>query len=245
MFRAVALVPSPPLLVPELTGRGSGADSLIRESGLLRDAALAVAAELGSVADRWIAVGSAEKTTRISSRASGSFAGFGVDVPVRLSPAASERDEALPLAALIAGWLRGEVAPRAVVDVVLVGANASLLQCRDLGASLRSEMDAEPSNWGLLVVGDGATTLTAKAPGSFDQRAVSVQKRIDDALAFADVEALASLDRDVCAELGVRGWAAWQALAGLVGDDRISAKTLYRGAPFGVGYFVGSWEPQP
>ena len=32
-------------------------------------------------------------------------------------------------------------------------------------------------------------------------------------------------------------------MAGLVGAPPRSAKELYRGAPFGVGYFAGVWQP--
>lgn len=129
------------------------------------------------------------------------------------------------------------------MDVVLVGTDTPFEHCRTAGEALGAEMDERPGDWGLLVVADGATTLTAKAPGSFDARAEGVQSQIDDALARADTDALASIDRGLCAELGVDGWEAWQALAGVVGDRPMVARTLYRGAPFGVGYFVGTWEP--
>nr|WP_296770280.1 class III extradiol dioxygenase subunit B-like domain-containing protein [Rhodococcus sp. (in: high G+C Gram-positive bacteria)] len=243
MFRAAALVPSPPLLVPELTGRASVVDSLAGEVVRLRDAARAAVAMLGTATDRWIVIGSAEKSTRISSRSGGTFAGYGVDVRVGLSADSVTDEEELPLAALIAGWLRGEVAPQAAADVVLVGTDTPLERCRSVGEALRAEMDEQAGDWGLLVVADGATTLTAKAPGSFDARAEGVQSQIDDALARADTDALASIDRGLCAELGVDGWEAWQTLAGVVGARPMAARTLYRGAPFGVGYFVGTWEP--
>ncbi|OOK83893.1 conserved alanine rich domain protein [Mycobacterium kansasii] len=41
----------------------------------------------------------------------------------------------------------------------------------------------------------------------------------------------------------VLGRAAFQVLAGLTGAGPQSAKELYRGAPYGVGYFVGVWLP--
>ena len=39
------------------------------------------------------------------------------------------------------------------------------------------------------------------------------------------------------------GRVAYQVLAGLIEDGPRSAKELYRGAPYGVGYFVGTWQP--
>lgn len=62
-----------------------------------------------------------------------------------------------------------------------------------MALDLRGRVDAAPGPVGLLVVGDGATTLTDKAPGAFDDRAEAVQHAIDDALGRADVDALASL----------------------------------------------------
>lgn len=234
VFRALALVPSPPLLVPELTGPG------VADAEPVRSAALEAAAALGAISDRWIAVGVGRGARRISSESVGTFAGFGADVSVSLSPGARDLDVAMPLPALVAGWLRGVSAPEASVDVVLVGRGSTPDEARGVGQDLRASMTGD---WGVLVVGDGATTLTAKAPGSFDERAEGVQNSIDDALAAADVDALAALDADLCRAVGVEGLAAWQVLSGLVGNDRVAARTLYRGAPFGVGYYVGLWEP--
>ncbi len=39
------------------------------------------------------------------------------------------------------------------------------------------------------------------------------------------------------------GGTAYQVLAGLIGTAPRSAEELYRGAPYGVGYFVGVWQP--
>ncbi|MGB6052302.1 MAG: hypothetical protein WBG14_15795 [Rhodococcus sp. (in: high G+C Gram-positive bacteria)] len=237
MLRAVALVPSPPLLVPELTGAGAV------EAEAVRSAALEAARMLGAVADRWlVVVAAADRQAIIEPATGGSFAGFGVDVTVALSPISSRIDSELPLAALVAGWLRGEAAPQASIEVRFLEASASTSDCLRFGCDMRAELDSTPEPWGLLVVADGATTLTAKAPGSFDERAEGVQQSIDDALSAADPDALTGLDRTECAELGVDAFVVWLALAGVLGEDRPTARTLYRAAPFGVGYYVGTWE---
>ncbi|WP_217900785.1 hypothetical protein [Rhodococcus sp. 14-2470-1b] len=250
MLRAVALVPSPPLLVPELTGSGA-ADSID-----VRAAACDAASYLASVADTWVAIGVADVARRITHPAAGSFTGYGVDVRVDLSNGDSESDPTMPLPALIAGWLRGQVSAGQVsagqasagegsseiaVDVELVADRGVANDHRRFGANLRTEIDGRGTDWGLLVVADGATTLTPKAPGSYDDRAESVQRDIDDALAAADTGALTRLDPVLCGEVGVGGLAAWQTAAGVVGDDVVDVRTLYRGAPYGVGYFVGTW----
>lgn len=246
MLSAVAIVPSPPILVPELTGRS------VPEALAVRAATLEAGGVLGALADRWIALGVNEKPRTVPSTSRGSFAGYGVDVRVAFSPAdvTTEIDSTIPLAALVAGWIRDHSAQGAVVDVHLVGRDTPRESCVSLGRELRKSMDDSAEPWGLLVVADGSTMLTAKAPGSFDPRAEGVQNQIDDALAHADVDALAGLDRQLCAGVGVEGAAAWQTLAGIVGvgvgegvyEGMVRPRTLYRGAPFGVGYFVGTWE---
>jgi hypothetical protein len=42
---------------------------------------------------------------------------------------------------------------------------------------------------------------------------------------------------------GIVGRVAYQVLAGLAEPAPRSAAELYRGAPYGVGYFVGTWQP--
>jgi hypothetical protein len=41
----------------------------------------------------------------------------------------------------------------------------------------------------------------------------------------------------------ILGRAAFQVLAGLTEPGPRTAKELYRGAPYGVGYFTGVWQP--
>lgn len=238
VFRAAALVPSPPLLVPELMGSSAA------ETADLRAAAADAVTQLTSKVDRWMAIGVDHSEETYDATTVGTFRGFGVDIVVRLSdrPSSTLPDPELPLSVLIAGWLRGTSDPDSAVEVRTVPADASAQWCATHGAELRRELDASSESWGILVLADGANTLTAKAPGSFDERAAAIQLRIDDALAAADVDALANLDADLCAAVGVSGRAAWQVLAATVGSVTITATELYRGAPFGVGYYVGTWS---
>ena len=89
----------------------------------------------------------------------------------------------------------------------------------------------------MLVVADGAHTLTPSAPGGHDPASVAVQAGLDDALAAGDTAALSRLPSSIT------GRVAWQVLAGLTEPAPRSAKELYRGAPYGVGYFAGVWQP--
>ncbi|MFW0873625.1 hypothetical protein [Rhodococcoides corynebacterioides] len=236
MLSAVAFVPSPPLLVPELMGAASD------EMTELRDAALGAVRDLAERSDVLLAVG-VDTHAGLLSSVVGTYVGWGADVVVRTAPDASgSPDPKLPLAATTVGWLRERTAPASAIDVVLVAVDADAAACasaaRDIGARAGG-----PERVGLLVVADGATTLTAAAPGAFDDRAEGVQQRIDDALAAVDTATLRSLDPALCAELGVAGRAAWQVTAAVVdaAGRSFTGRTWYRAAPYGVGYTVGSW----
>lgn len=219
-------MPSAPVLAPELAGAAAA------ELADLRAAVCTAAAALPA---SWVAIGAgpADGTGAVFGPDSlGTFAGFGVDVPVRLSPQARKPVE-LPLCALIAGWVRGRVRPDARVRVQVYADADAAPAC---GRRLRAEIDRSPEPIGVLVVADGANTLTAVAPGGHHPADVAAQRCLDNALARGDTGALTPLPAHVV------GRAAFAALAGLVGAGSRTAKELYRGAPYGVGYFVGMWQ---
>lgn len=228
MLSAIALTPSAPVLVPELAG---GAAAEVAE---FRAAALTAAAELP---ERWIAVGVGTTGQVIGPDTRGTFAGYGVDVPVALSPDAGPAMSALPLCALFTGWLRGQANPAARAEVRVYHADLDADSAVARGHALRAEIDAAADAVGVLIVADGAHTLTPPAPGGFDPDAAPVQAALDDALASGDAAALIRLPA------GIVGRVAYQVLAGLVEPGPWAAKELVRGAPFGVGYFVGVWVP--
>lgn len=239
-FAMVAVVPEPPLLVPEL------ATGAVEETADLRAAVLAAARALAGAARTWIAVGSdgtGRRTVDPATRAT--FAAFGADVPVALAPhAQGPADPDLPLPLLVAGWLAGQVGGVSVRGE-LVDADAPVAECRALGAALAAEAAAAPEPIGLLVVGDGAATHSESAPGHRDDRAGPFDHTVATALAAADPTALAALDPATAHELMASGRAPWQVLAGATGDGAWTAEVLYSGAPFGVAYHVAVWRPRP
>lgn len=226
MLSAIALTPSAPVLVPELAGGAAG------EVADLRAAAVVAAAQLP---DSWIAVGVAPADVVIEPATRGTFAGYGVDVPVLLSSDAPVSVTPLPLCALFAGWLRGCANPAARVEVRAYDAALDADAAVARGRALRAEVDRMPQSVGVLVVADGAATLTPSAPGGYDPEAAEVQAQLDNALAVGDATALSRLPETIV------GRVAYQVLAGLVGDETWATRELARGAPFGVGYFVGLW----
>lgn len=227
MLAAIALTPSAPVLVPELAGTAAA------EVAAFRSAAIEAAATLP---ERWIAIG-VGSTELLMTDVHGSFAGYGADVPVSLTPDPVGPVVEMPLCALFAGWLRGHANPRASVSVRVHPADLDAGSAVARGRLLRELIDAEPEPLGVLVVADGLRTLGPSAPGGEDPGAAPVQEALDDALAAGDTAALAGLPD------GVVGRVAYQVLAGLAGSGPASARELVRGAPYGVGYFVGVWTP--
>ncbi|APE38567.1 hypothetical protein BOX37_20775 [Nocardia mangyaensis] len=248
MFSIAALVPSPPMLVPALCGRGELPDGESDDPiAVLRAAALDAAAALAAVADRWTVLGVGADDQNFGPATRGTFRGFGADVVVGLGPRDSApvpADPQLPLPVLIAGWLREQVAPEISVRARLLAADTAPRECARVGAALRAALDADPAPHAVLVVADGAATLTVKAPGYLDERAAPAQHELDAALRAGSRSGLAVLDPDLCARLLLDGRAAYQAMGGLFAGDPADplVRTLYQGAPYGVAYDVSVWR---
>ncbi|OBF58674.1 hypothetical protein A5787_22215 [Mycobacterium sp. 852002-50816_SCH5313054-b] len=226
MLGAIAIVPSAPVLVPELAGAAAA------EVVELTAAVLAAAALLPP---RWVAIATGRADDVLEPESRGTFAGFGVDVRVGLSPRADAPAD-LPVCALLAGWVRGQARPDGGVQVRVYRGDHDVDTALARGRRLRAELDRTPDPVGVLVVADGANTLTPAAPGGHHPGDADAQATLDDALANGDVATLAELPPQIL------GRVAFQVLAGLAGPGPRSAKELYRGAPFGVGYFAGFWQ---
>jgi hypothetical protein len=230
----VAVVPTPPLIVPELAAGAAG------ETAPVRDACLAAVRAVASECETWIAVGAGRTPTDIEAGARGSFRGYGVDVPVTLSDTGFDPragSVALPLPALVAGWLR-ERAGAASVRVRVLDHALPPAECVGLGQRLADHEDGV----GLLILGDGSNRHGPRAPGGEDERATGFDAAVSAALGSADVDGLLALDVTLAGELGASGRVPWQVLAGLAGSARWRAELAYSGSPLGVGYHVAVWE---
>jgi hypothetical protein len=233
----VAVLPQPPLLVPELVG---GPDP---DAAKLRESCLQIAARLAGAATNWVAVGAGAAPAALARADVGTFADFGVDVEVRLgSSADAEPDPSMPLPALIAGWLRGS-AGADEVQVRILAADTPADGCRRYGARLAEEFGgADPV--GLLVLGDGSHRHGERAVGRPDERAGGFDDAVSAALAAADPSALLDIDADLARSLGAAGRVPWQVLAGVaetIGSWRCVGHDL--AVPFGVAYHLAEWEP--
>jgi aromatic ring-opening dioxygenase LigB subunit len=229
-----AVVPHPPLLVPELV---VGDVPEVRE---VRRSCVAAARALAEASPRWIAI--APGLGEVGPHASGTFRGYGVDVRITLSDDThGDPDPSLPLPVLIAGWLREQAGAQGV-SVELVDPDTSSSECQALGARIAKAAD-EPI--GLLVLGDGSYRHGERGPGRPDERAPGFDEEVQAALSNADPAALLGLDESLARELGAEGRVAWQVLAGAAAGREWRCQSSELMLPFGVAYHVAVWDPLP
>jgi len=126
------------------------------------------------------------------------------------------------------------------VERLLIAADSPPADCLAAGRALTG---IDGSAIGLLVMGDGSARRTLKAPGYLDDRAAEFDAAVERCLVSGRLAGLAELDPQLAAELLVAGRAAWQVLAGVVGDRTGTTRLHYGDDPFGVWYPVFSWRP--
>jgi hypothetical protein len=247
---AAAVCPHPPVLVPEIA---SGAAAELED---LRTACHDALATLNSAGAHQMAViGKGPRTRQYGPDVTGTFAPWGVPLPVRIRPArgcvSHELDSAamvdLPLSLLVGAWLLAVAEHPPVATMMAVAPDTPAAQCASLGAQLLSAGSQPPL--ALLVMGDGSACRSDKAPGYHDPRAEGFDATVVRALATADPAALLALDGALSDELVCGGRVAWQALAGAAMADGGTAAwggtVLYDAAPYGVQYTVATWTRQP
>lgn len=154
-----------------------------------------------------------------------SFLPWGVDEPVDVP-------EPMPVSLLVGAWLTAGTAR----SFVIVDDDMDSEDCVALGRELAGSADRV----GMVVMGDGSSRHTEKAPGYLDQRAHGYDEAVAAALRTADVEALSALDPAAARELMVAGRAPWQVLAGAAAGCVWTAESSLE-IPYGVAYHVASW----
>ncbi|MFE0703845.1 class III extradiol dioxygenase subunit B-like domain-containing protein [Streptomyces sp. NPDC058872] len=257
MLVAAAVCPCPPLLVPEVaTGAAPELDAAraacVDAVGLLaaaRPERLYVVGPVGAGAHGAYPGGT-----------TGSFAGFGVDLSVRLGegPSGSGADRSADTAPLAEGdgalpGERGTLPPSLAVGAWLLtrthwagapveGLGVDVAATPDHCAGAGRELAASAERVALLVLGDGSACRTVKAPGYLDERAAGFDAEAARALAAADTAALLALDAGLASALKAAGRAPWQVLAGAAEGAGLDGRLLFEDAPYGVGYFVAAWS---
>jgi hypothetical protein len=238
---AAAVVPTPPVLVPQVA-QGLSAD--LDELRAACDAAVDRLYAAG--ADEVLIVGGGpEDTGEVASL--GGFHAYGVDLAVEGHWEAGAPDAApMTLPFLIAAWLlrdRPAVPKRRPVMVD----ERSRTAPTNTAATIAMPLTTTATRQAMLILGDGSASRTPQAPGHFDERAEAYDAAVAQALATADAAALAALDPELSRELHVAGLAAWRVLAAAAtaSGAEYDAELLYDEAPYGVGYLVGTLERRP
>jgi hypothetical protein len=225
------------LLVPQVAAGAAAELERLRAA-----ARSAVRGLLRTDVDRLFVVGGGPRTFTVENLELGSLARYGMP-DESSSPRLRAEDgdpSGEPLSLLIGAWLLDQVGVTNPTSGVSVSDDLPPTACADLGANLAGTADRVA----LLVMGDGSACRGAAAPGYDDPRAEPYDKEVACALATADPEALLALDQGLSAQLSVAGRAPWQVLAGAA----LASGGSYRGdlhhdeAPYGVAYFVASWE---
>jgi hypothetical protein len=237
-----AILPHPPLLVPELAGAAAA------ELDPLRDACLQ-ALEAVLTEGRVVLVGDGPAWGVPRPDAAGSFRPYGAAVDVAL-PALHPLDldglpepvrlDRLPLSLAVAAWLLARLDARparlsALTVPVSLGARAAAAIGRGLAARA-----ATAGSLGLVAMGDLSARRSDRAPGAFHPAAAAFDAAVGEAFRAGAPDRLLDLEPALAAELLAAGRVPLQVLAGaFAGAAGVRGQVLYEAAPYGVGYLVG------
>jgi hypothetical protein len=238
-----AILPHPPLLVPELAGAAAAELDPLRQA-CLRALELVLADDRGAVL---VGDGPVWGTPRPD--AAGSFRPYGAAVDVTLPPLRPldldglpepVRLDRLPLSLAVAAWVLARLDARparlaALTVPVSLGPGAAAAVGRQLAARAGT---AGP--FGLVAMGDLSARRSDRAPGAFHPDAAAFDAAVAEAFRAGTPGRLLDLAPAVAAELRAAGRVPLQVLAGaFAGATGVRGRVLYEAAPYGVGYLVG------
>jgi len=231
---AAAVLPHPPLIVPEIAAGAAG------ELDDLRQACHEAVARVLATGPHVVCIlGSAQATREYWFPYRASFGAWGVPVEAHLGEPGPDTP-VLPLSVGVGVWLMRRARARRPTGwrVFTVAGSASPRECARLGEQLSHGPPVA-----LLVMGDGSACRTVQAPGYLDPRAEPFDTSVTKALAEADPAALLALDPVLATELMAAGRAPWQVLAGAA-QGPFHGEVLYDSAPYGVQFPVATWLPR-
>jgi hypothetical protein len=242
-----AVLPHPPLLVPELAGAAAA------ELDPLRAACREALATVVAAAELVIVVGDGPVWGVPEPSAPGSFAPYGVDVEATLPAASADLDlpelppparlPDLPLSLAVAAHLLTGLDPPparlfAATVPTSLGPGAAAAIGRALTTAARNG-PAEDRPVGLVAMADLSACRTERAPGAFRAEAADVDASVAEALRTGKPARLLDLDPALAADLMVGGRVPLQVLAGAFeAEPAVHGRVLYEDAPYGVGYLV-------
>jgi hypothetical protein len=222
---AAAVLPHPPLLVPELAGAAAAELDPLRVACRQALTAVLAAAELT------ILVGEGPVWGVPGPSAPGSFRPYGADVEVTLPglvdldlpglPAPTRLDD-LPLSLAVAAHLLagldagpGRLVAATVPPSLGPGAAAAIGRALTAGAPARhAGRGTGDGRIGLVAMGDLSARRTGRAPGAFRPEAAAFDASVAEAFRTGKPERLLDLDPTRAADLVVAGRVPLQVLAG-------------------------------
>ena len=241
-----AVLPHPPLLVPELAGAAAA------ELDPLRAACREALATVVAAADLAIVVGDGPVWGVPEPSAPGSFAPYGADRQVTFPAALTQLDlpelptparlPDLPLSLAVAAHLLTGLEPAparlfAATVPTSLGPGAAAAIGRALAAAGNGSAVGGPV--GLVVMADLSACRTERAPGAFRAEAADFDASVAEALRTGKPARLLDLDPALAADLMVAGRVPLQVLAGAFeSEPAVHGRVLYEDAPYGVGYLV-------
>ena len=258
---AAAVLPHPPLLVPELAGAAAP------ELAPLRAACQGALATVVAAAGLAVVIGDGPVWAVPAPGAPGSFRSYGAEVEVEL-PAPVDLDlpglpppaqlTDLPLSLAVAAHLLDALDPPP-------GQLFAATVPRSLGpgaaARIGQVLASAAPRFGLVVMADLSARRTEQSPGAFHPEAAGFDARVGDAFRAGTPHHVLTLDPAQCADLLVAGRVPLQVLGGAFhgtpardgeapdegalhgrapGEDNrgLRGRVLYEDAPYGVGYLV-------
>ena len=266
-----ALMPHPPILVPEV-GRGRENEARETLKGLellaesLRDRrpdALLVLSPHQPYAPGALFLNSA-------GRAAGTLAPFGapsvtigIACPGELRRAAADRLSALgtriregsrpdltsdqgtlvPLYFLRRAWGRDGENPPESLPPALLASPIGLTPGEALSLGERLALLDDGLRWGLVASGDLSHRLTPDAPAGYSPEGRVFDAAVLEALRSADAGPLLSLSPETLEAAGECGLRSIMTMLGLAGAVRGAIRVFSYEGPFGVGYCSALWEP--
>jgi hypothetical protein len=222
---AAAVLPHPPLLVPELAGAAAAP-----ELAPLRAACQEALSAVVGAADLTIVIGDGPVWAVPTPSAPGSFHPYGADVDVTLPtlvdldlgglpPPAQLTD--LPLSLAIAAYLLEDLDPPPTqLFAAAVPRSLGPRAAATIGRTL-----ATTARFDLVVMADLSACRTDRAPGGFRPQAADLDAQVADAFRTGTPQRLLTLDPTRSADLLLTGRAPLQVLAGAfdrgpsMGDD--------------------------
>lgn len=263
MMRSVAVVPAAPALIPELMAGAAPEVDPVREAATRAMAAVARSLlgpaglpPLGRLVIAGLAADGVEGGSRSYDLAGAvTDTSFGTALALPALPGAApatniaapegDPDVAMPTPLLIARRLAADVArEHPETDPLWRDALWITLTPEAVDDYARS-LVVEDAPIGLVLIADGAACHGPKAPRAEDPRANAYDDAVCRALTSADPGDFAVLDRQLGHDLTAEGADLWPLLAAAAADTQGHGwrpELLWRGTPYGVGWFVATWQ---